>query len=501
MKKIIYKKLGYGFTALVLGALAVNFFPAVNVYADPADPADPPALVTAPSLEVTTPTSTNITYTIGDDPLVFAGTFEGDDLIITVDNVAIDGADIEIDEGEFSAEIEFDEEGEHTVKVMALAGDEVAAQEFTVTVEDDGEIVVPVETYISKTVNVGEAVEMEVTIIMNAWRPGATFMDEWVPATEEELTIAMATPGKFAITPIKGGRYVIQTSGYKMVEGVLTQEITWLTLTAVDARTEAATTITDIMQSYDELNEMERDADRVCAEVYSSDTLTAAEKEAACRAAYEPVWDAYDQTEMREVNTFGDSAMAFDDAVDAGKALTTKVVTKEMAEADLDENVKDALLDKLDITFASNVKFYNVDVVVYADGEEIGTLKELTNDETVVISGFSGPAAGFKRVFQVVRYHTYIDGYDDNGDPIEKVEVTVIDNVEFDEATGSISFGSDRFSTYLVAYKDVFAPSVDTGVFTGEGGSASSSVVLSVVSVVAVIALAGAFKFAKSARK
>ena len=137
-------------------------------------------------------------------------------------------------------------------------------------------------------------------------------------------------------------------------------------------------------------------------------------------------------------------------------------------------------------------KFYDVDVVVYADGEEIGTLKELTGKETVIMTGYEAAPAGYKRVYKVMSYHAYID---ENGE--EQVEIVEIENADFDEETGAIIFDADRFSTYLVAYKDVFAPSVNTGVFTGEGGSANASVILPVILATVIIILAGAFKFAK----
>lgn len=513
MKRQHLKQLGYGFSALVLGTLAVNFFPVTNVYAEPVDPVNPPVVIAEPSLEVTTPTSANITYTIGDDPLVFEGTFEGEDLIITVDDVAIDGSDIEIGDGEFSAEIEFEETGVYAVKIMALSGDEVAAQNFTVTVEDTSGAVIPIvptnETYdrIEKAININESFVVETptdaqvyVYYVNA-DDDAEYdgMADVIPATNEQIVVEKTSGSEYTITPLQAGRYIIYSRGFVMVDGRLTLKETDVFLTAIAAMTEAATTITDIASDYADAETEYFRAYEEFANIYYDPDATEEEK-AAAEAAFDQRVDAidYESMELREVNAFGDDSMAIWEAAESGKEITTKVSVKSVAEVDVDENVKDALLDKLDITYAGNVKYYDVEVVVYADGEEIGTLKELTNEETVVISGFDGPAAGFKRVFQVVRYHTYVDGWDDDGNPIEKVEVTVIDDVEFDEATGSIAFASDRFSMYLVSYKDVFAPSVNTGVFTGEGGSASSSAALSVVAVVAAIALAGAVKIAKA---
>ncbi len=236
-----------------------------------------------------------------------------------------------------------------------------------------------------------------------------------------------------------------------------------------------------------------REVLRLFLAVYRDENATEEQKAAAEVECQRKIEAAYNGVDQREINAFGDDSMAIWEAAETGKELTTKVAVGVLAESEVDEKVKSALLDKLDITFSGNVKYYNVDVEVYANGEKIGTLKELTGKQTVVIDGFTDAAAGYKRVFKVLAYHIY---YDKEG--AAHTEVIEIDDVEFDEATGSITFPADKFSTYLVAYKDVFAPSVNTGAATSvEGGSATASMSLSVVAVAVVATLAGAVKFAK----
>ncbi|MDO4526957.1 MAG: hypothetical protein Q4B87_02595 [Candidatus Saccharibacteria bacterium] len=500
MEKKYLKRLGYGFSALVLGLSAVNFFPAINAYATGGEPEQ--TVSSTLSVNVTTPAGTDADYTISEEPFVVEGTFEGEDLIITVDNVPIDVSQIEIVDGEFTAEIEFEEAGTYAVKVMALRGESVAAREITVTVKESGPVQrLEVEPeYRAEVVSIGEKIQIDsMSNLEFSKRDGGEWDAEWIPVTEEDLAIAAVESGKIEITPLKAGRYTGTARRFVMEDGILKRIETYLDLTVIDAQTESAKTIIDIHKSYNEMNQKEIDANKQCGEIYNSDK-SEEEKNALCDKIYGGVMEIIKNTEAKEISTFGDSAMAIEEAIDAGKAITTNVTATELAEADIDDSVKGALLSQIDVTY-SNVKFYDVDVNVYADGEKIGTLKELTNDEVVVISGFSGPAAGFKRVFQVVRYHTYVSGFDETtGEPIEEVEVTVIDDAEFNVATGEVSFASDKFSTYAVAYKDVLAASVNTGEFTSEGASASASVSVSVIAAIAAIALFGAVKFVKAKR-
>ena len=311
-------------------------------------------------------------------------------------------------------------------------------------------------------------------------------------ATEDQITVVETAPGEYAVTPLQAGRFMITLQAFVMTENGLINNQLDINLTVVATVTDAAKTITNIMNDYAEANTVADNAYREFLAVYRDENATEEQKAAAEAECQRKIEAAYDGVDQREINAFGDDSMAIWEAAETGKELTTKVAVGVLAESEVDEKVKSALLDKLDITFSGNVKYYNVDVEVYANGEKIGTLKELTGKQTVVIDGFTDAAAGYKRVFKVLAYHVY---YDKEG--VAHTEVIEIDDVEFDETTGSVIFPADKFSTYLVAYKDVFAPSVNTGAATSvEGGSATASMSLSVV-VAVVATLAGAVKFAK----
>lgn len=537
MEKQHLKRFGYGFSALVMALSAANFFPLTGgVQATANYDACPDGEdVSACFVEVTAPSS--LEYTIGGDALVFSGNFNGN-LIVHVDGEPYtEGFATTTDAHTFTQSIEFSTAGSHEVKFLVAEKVENAVS-FTVTAvagnsdtgdtgSDTGDTGnTPIEPdlhdfdYVSKVINVNDS--FTVKAVKNGTISALNVTDEpvysvmsvddsasatdtgdtedevgFIPedATEDQITITESAPGEYDIMALEAGRYLITIAGFDTVNGVLTQRLTSVYVMAVGATTESATTITDIMNNWSEADKIAEKAWADYEEVMSNPDSTEEDIQAAYEAFREIDREAFANAELKEKNAFGDDADAIRQAVYEGKTISTKVAAESVAEADLDEDVKDALLEKLDVTFASNVKFYDIDVVVYADGEEIGTLKELTGQQVVVLSGFEGAAAGFNRVFKVLGYHTYLDAEGN-----EQVEIIEIDDVEFDETTGSIIFGANKFSTYTVAYKDVLAASVDTGAFTGEGASASASVATSVVAAIAAIALFGAFKFAKTKR-
>lgn len=490
MEKQYIKKFAYGFSALVLGLSAVNFFPLGSAYAE-GEPGSVDGdssldggldLDGEPNLDGDTnlddePVLGNSVPLLGNTNPAGGGDGDGDG---DGDGEGLDGntLDGEGNGGNQGGNVGRLGDPEYTdaAKVMGVG------ESFEVEVSGT----VRVQKYKNLYVRLGEGNDGD------TGDEGDDGEDDHL-ATDDELTIEKTTDGKYVVTAKKAGRYMIVFSGYKMINGVPCVFEHTVNLTVINTTTEAAGTITDIIKEYAEANEI---AEKAWREYESGNYSSAEEEEAAYEKYRQTAMGAYEKSEFNEINAFGDSSMEIWEAAYAGKALSTKVVVTALEETNVNEEEKTALLDSLDITFQTdNVKFYDVKVVVYADGEEIGTLKELTNKETVVISGFTNAAAGYKRVFKVLAYHTVL-----NLDGTSSVKVIEIDDVEFDEATGSIIFGSKDFSTYMVSYKDVFAPSVNTGAFTGESGSASSSssVATSVIATVVAIAIAGAFKFAKA---
>lgn len=523
MKKQYLNRFGYGFSALVLGLSAVNFFPAVRAYADTGYDLCSEEDVSPCFVEVTVPSS--LEYTIGGEALEFSGSFNGD-LIVQVDGETYTDGLTLVDAHHFALNLEFDTEGEHEIKFMVLEKIE-DAKSFAVTAVADGDaagggVIEPGDfdyDFVGKTINVNETFTVEAVAhgsitaydvtdeghyLVSASSDSSEadeeddYSDEEIGpkiASEDQITIVESAPGKYNITALKAGRYSIDIVGFYVVDGVLTQKITTVMVLAIGATTEAATTITDVINGWSEASEIVERAWAEYMEVASNPDSTEEEIQAALDAFFEKDAAAYGAAELREKNTFGEDADAIVNAVYAGKTISTKVAAESVAEADLDEKVRDALLGSLDISFSSDVKFYDISIVVYANGEEIGTLKELTGQQAVILSGFEGASAGFNRIFKVLGYHAYLDAEGN-----EQVEIIEIDDVEFDEETGLIIFGADKFSTYAVAYKDVLTASVNAGVFTGEGASASTSAATSVIAAIVAVALLGVFKFAKSKR-
>ena len=136
-----------------------------------------------------------------------------------------------------------------------------------------------------------------------------------------------------------------------------------------------------------------------------------------------------------------------------------------------------------------NIQYYDISVLIKADGETIGKLHELNGAITVAIAEVEDPATGYTRKYIVARMH---DG-----------EVEILEEgTDFYIENGIIYVVSDKFSTYAVAYQDTLIPvpasAPNTGAATESASSASSSdlAVLTTIAI-AAITLAGAAIFAK----
>lgn len=471
MKKQHLKRFAYGVSALTLGLSAVSIFP-VGAYAEPVEVESAGLVDEGPAEGMVGTDDGSVDGGLVDNNSINDGLADGDpnagDMVLNMTN-SLDG-----DGDESSNRSNVSRVKNNYERVQKVVNKEEpftvqAVKKASITVVDMSD-----SYYLMADVGDGES-------------GGTKF------ATEDQITVVETAPGEYTVTPLQAGRFMITLQAFVMTEDGLINNQLDINLTVVATVTDAAKTITNIMNDYAEANTVADNAYREFLAVYRDENATEEQKAAAEAECQRKIEAAYNGVDQREINAFGDDSMAIWEAAETGKELTTKVAVGVLAESEVDEKVKSALLDKLDITFSGNINYYNVDVEVYANGEKIGTLKELTGKQTVVIDGFTDAAAGYKRVFKVLAYHIY---YDKEG--AAHTEVIEIDDVEFDEATGSITFPADKFSTYLVAYKDVFAPSVNTGAATSvEGGSATASMSLSVVAVAVVATLAGAVKFAK----
>lgn len=471
MKKQHLKRFAYGVSALTLGLSAVSIFP-VGAYAEPVEVGSVGLVDEGPAEGMVGTDGGSVDGGLVDNNSINDGLADGDpnagDMVLNMTN-SLDGDGDESSNRSNVSRVKNNYERVQKVVNREEPFTVQAVKEASITVVDMSD-----SYYLMADVGDGES-------------GGTKF------ATEDQITVVETAPGEYTVTPLQAGRFMITLQAFVMTEDGLINNQLDINLTVVATVTDAAKTITNIMNDYAEANTVADNAYREFLAVYRDENATEEQKAAAEAECQRKIEAAYNGVDQREINAFGDDSMAIWEAAETGKELTTKVAVGVLAESEVDKKVKSALLDKLDITFSGNINYYNVDVEVYANGEKIGTLKELTGKQTVVIDGFTDAAAGYKRVFKVLAYHIY---YDKEG--AAHTEVIEIDDVEFDETTGSVIFPADKFSTYLVAYKDVFAPSVNTGAVTSvEGGSVTASMSLSAVAVAVVATLAGAVKFAK----
>ena len=153
--------------------------------------------------------------------------------------------------------------------------------------------------------------------------------------------------------------------------------------------------------------------------------------------APELIPDKYEVYEVIEGNNKGSYIVVSDN--DLKDTASSKSVKEE------DVNTNDVSLIEKEIKDKySFVGYYDVSVVkTTTDGDVVGTIEE-TDEPVEVLLGVpsSLPAVktGFIRKYYVIRVH--------NG------EVTIIDDVK-DNGDGTVTFKSDKFSTYALAYTDV----------------------------------------------
>ncbi len=128
------------------------------------------------------------------------------------------------------------------------------------------------------------------------------------------------------------------------------------------------------------------------------------------------------------------------DAVKEGKAITTEVTSEELTEEDIIEesqSIKEVLPEGAQIA-----GFFNIIVNVNADGEKIAMLRDLNKNIEISIKlpeDMVDVEEGYTRTFCVIRVH---DG------------VSEVVAKDLKDKNGVLLFGTDKFSTYAVAYID-----------------------------------------------
>ncbi len=153
-------------------------------------------------------------------------------------------------------------------------------------------------------------------------------------------------------------------------------------------------------------------------------------------------------------------------AISNGTMVDAELVLKEMTSQEVEnltEKDKTAIEDKVVAEFGknANIQYLDLSLILKAGNEELGTLNKLREEITITIA-VPEKLKAEGRTYKVIRNH--------NG------EVTVLDTVVNED--GTISFKTDRFSTYALVYADkeetsskpIIKPVTDTNTpKTGDG--------------------------------
>lgn len=167
----------------------------------------------------------------------------------------------------------------------------------------------------------------------------------------------------------------------------------------------------------------------------------------------------------------GVNADTVKDAAADGATFATTVATNDVDADDIAEDDKTKIADEMEESLTEDavlLGYYDIDIRLLAikdnNATMLGNITELASPLTITLTlpeDLEEVVEGYTRTYYLVRVH---DG-----------ETTLIKAT--DNGDGTISFDSDKFSTYAVVYEDaeeeeeeeVVTP--DTGSFTGEAGS------------------------------
>ena len=127
------------------------------------------------------------------------------------------------------------------------------------------------------------------------------------------------------------------------------------------------------------------------------------------------------------------------EAKENNQTVTAEIVVKEMKQEEIAQNDKEVIEDKVTSVLGEDAKvqYLDVAIVLKADDKELGTLNKLEEEITITVA-IPEELKAEGRTYKVIRNH--------NG------EVIVLDTVLNED--GTISFKTDRFSTYALAYAD-----------------------------------------------
>ena len=127
------------------------------------------------------------------------------------------------------------------------------------------------------------------------------------------------------------------------------------------------------------------------------------------------------------------------EAVREGKAFSTEIVVKEMQQDEIAQIEQSAIEEKVtsELGTDAKVQYLDVSIILKADDEELGTLNKLEEEITITLV-IPDALKAESRTYKIIRNHNGV--------------VDVLDTVV--NGDGTISFKTDRFSTYALAYAD-----------------------------------------------
>ncbi len=137
-----------------------------------------------------------------------------------------------------------------------------------------------------------------------------------------------------------------------------------------------------------------------------------------------------------------ETAMRVSFAINTGKSVKAEIVVKEMSIEEIEQITdtdKKAIEDKVatELGEDANLQYLDLSIMLKADNEELGTLNKLEEEITITVA-IPEELKADGRTYKVIRNHNGV--------------VEVLDTVVNED--GTISFKTDKFSTYALAYAD-----------------------------------------------
>lgn len=141
-----------------------------------------------------------------------------------------------------------------------------------------------------------------------------------------------------------------------------------------------------------------------------------------------------------------ETATKVSEAINSGKSVQAEIVVKEMTTEEVQQITttdKTAIENKVatELGDNANIQYLDLAIILKAGDEELGTLNKLEEEITITVA-IPKELKADGRIYKVIRNHNGV--------------VEVLDTVL--NADGTVSFKTDRFSTYALAYADSETP-------------------------------------------